>query len=258
MGSGAGTCTHVWGYAQAVGRLFPALERDLRERTDYGLAFNAAGRIGFRGELVSKQSLDGWAVDGQSMVILRTLREHQMSPDSAFLHRVWPRAKLALAALIGRDSNLDGILDGPQHNTLDSQWFGENAWLSGLYAAALRAGEEMAREVGDEAFADRCRDLHQRGRGHLVKDLFNGEYFVNRVDPAHLDAINSGTGCHIDQMLGQSWAFQVGLGRTLPARETRAALAALWRHNFAPDVGPYRAAEPAGSLVRAAQGRRVF
>jgi len=76
--------------------------------------------------------------------------------------------------------------------------------------------------------------------------LFDGEYFVNRPDPRHLDSINSGTGCHIDQVLGQGWAFQVGLGRILPEPETRAALRSLWRYNFTPDVGPYREAYPPG------------
>jgi hypothetical protein len=60
------------------------------------------------------------------------------------------------------------------------------------------------------------------------------------VDSKHLDAINSGTGCEIDQVFGQSWAFQVGLPRVLPARETVSALKSLWRYNFTPDVGPYR------------------
>jgi hypothetical protein len=55
-----------------------------------------------------------------------------------------------------------------------------------------------------------------------------------------LDAINSGTGCEIDQVFGQSWAFQVGLDRVLPQKETQSALKALWRYNFTPDVGPYR------------------
>jgi len=46
--------------------------------------------------------------------------------------------------------------------------------------------------------------------------------------------------------MGQSWAFQVGLGRVLPMEPTRKALRALWRYNFAPDVGPYRAAYKPG------------
>lgn len=74
----------------------------------------------------------------------------------------------------------------------------------------------------------------------MVAELFDGEYFYNKVDQRHLDAVNSGTGCEIDQVMGQSWAFQVGLPRVLPEKETRAALKALWRYNFSPDVGPYR------------------
>ena len=50
VGCCAGTCTHVWLYAQAVARLFPQLERDLRERTDFGLAFTPdTGLIKYRG-----------------------------------------------------------------------------------------------------------------------------------------------------------------------------------------------------------------
>ncbi len=242
VGCCAGTCTHVWHYAHAAARLFPSLERSLRERVDYGIGLDAAtGRIRFRAE-----HNDHWAVDGQAGVILRTLREHQMSPDAAFLRRIWPRVKTALTFLINKDTEGDGIIDGPQHNTLDADWFGEVAWLSGLYLAALRAGEEMARELGDDAFASRCRALFDRGRPRIVERLFNGEYFANRVDLQHRDAINSGTGCEIDQAFGQSWAFQVGLGRVLPEKETRSALQALWRYNFSPDVGPYRQAYKPG------------
>ncbi|MBE3063743.1 MAG: hypothetical protein IMZ69_01840 [Spirochaetes bacterium] len=245
VGCCAGTCTHVWHYAHAVGRLFPSLERSLREMVDYGAAFDAdTGLIRFRAE--HAEHTDQWAADGQAGVILRTYREHQMSADDQFLRRVWPKAKTALRFLIAHDEGLDGILDGAQHNTLDAQWWGKVAWLSGLYLAALRAGEEMAREVGDEAFVQQCAGILAKGRPLLVAQLFDGEYFVNRVDPQHLDTINSGTGCEIDQVFGQGWAFQVGLGRVLPEEETRTALRSLWRYNFAPDVGPYRNANKPG------------
>jgi hypothetical protein len=241
VGCCPGTCAHVWHYAQAMGRQFPELERILRERTDFGVALQADGAIHFRGE---NNKIP--AIDGQAGAILRTLREHQMSADGAFLRRVWPGVKRATDWLIAQDADDDGLIEGKQHNTLDADWYGPVAWLSGLYHAALAAAAVLADEVGDPAYAEKCRSILARGRKRLVADLFDGEYFINRVDLRHLNAINSGTGCEIDQVMGQSWAFQVGLPRVLPEKETKAALQSLWKYNFTPDVGPYRERYKAG------------
>lgn len=232
----AGTCQHVWQYAHSVGRVFPALERSVREFVDFGLAFHAeTGAVDYRAEAHRVV-----AVDGLAGTILRVYREHLMSADDRFLSRLWPRVRKAVGHLIARDPNGDGILDGEQYNTLDASWWGEIAWLSSMYGAALRAGAAMALERGDRAFAEQCTALADRGRDAMAKRLFNGEYFVHRIDPAHPEAINTNDGCHIDQMLGQSWAMQVGLDRVLPEAECQRALKALWRFNVSPDVGVYR------------------
>jgi non-lysosomal glucosylceramidase len=242
VGCCPGTCAHVWHYAHAVARLFPQLERSAREVVDYGIAFDpATGSIGFRGEFHKNP-----AIDGQAGCILRAYREHQMSADDAFLRREWSKIRKSLEFLMAEDGNSDGVLEGRQRNTLDADWFGPVAWLSGLYLAALRAGQEMAQEMGDAAFAQRARATFDVGTRKLPELLFNGEYFVNRPDPNHAEAINSGTGCEIDQVFGQSWAFQVGLGRVLPDGPTRTALRSLWKYNFTPDVGPYRNAYKPG------------
>jgi uncharacterized protein (DUF608 family) len=241
VGCCEGTCDHVYHYAHAAARLFPELERGTRARIDFGLSLQPDGAIHFRGEFNNIP-----AVDGQSGTILRALREHQMSPDAAFLNRTWPKIKLATQWLIAKDGNGDGLIKGNQHNTLDTDWFGAVAWLSGLYLAALAAAAEMADEAGDAEFALQCRGILQTGQKNLVAELFDGEYFIDKVDPKHLDAINSGTGCEIDQVFGQSWAFQVGLARILPRKETLSALNSLWRYNFSPDVGPYRAIYKSG------------
>jgi hypothetical protein len=169
-----------------------------------------------------------------------------MSVDAEFLKRNWPQIKRATQWLIAKDGNNDGLIESNQHNTLDSDWFGAVAWLSGLYLAALAAAAEMADAVGDKTFVAECRQIFSAGQKNLVAKLFDGDYFINQVDPKHLDAINSGTGCEIDQVFGQSWAFQVGLPRVLPEKETVAALKSLWRYNFSPDVGPYRAVNKPG------------
>jgi non-lysosomal glucosylceramidase len=241
VGCCAGTCAHVWHYAHAVGRLFPDLERIVRERVDFGLAQREDGAILFRGEFNTYP-----AADGQAGCILRACREHQMSADSGFLQRIWPGVRRAIEYLIREDGDGDGLLEGRQHNTLDADWYGPVAWLSSLYLAALAAGEQLAREVGETVFAERCRAIREAGRTAIVERLFEDDYFINRPDPQRPEAINSGTGCHIDQVFGQSWAFQVGLDRVLPEPQTQAALRSLWRYNFTPDVGPYREAHRPG------------
>jgi len=244
----AGTCTHVWQYAQALARVFPELERSTREMVDFGLAFHDdTGVIDYRGEYGRQL-----AIDGQAGTILRALREHQMSADDSFLKKSWPRIKKALELLIARDKKQRGLLDGEQYNTLDASWYGEIAWTSSLYLAALRAGEAMAIAMGDAQFAANTRVLAERGAKSMVERLYDGEYFIQVIDPDHPEATNTNKGCHIDQVFGQCYAHQLGLPRILPAEETRSALRSLWKYNFAPDVGAYR------SSFKAIQGGRWY
>lgn len=230
-----GTCQHVWNYAQSVARIFPELERDLRERTDFGTAWHGDGATDYRGECARQV-----AHDGQCGVILRAWREHQMSPDDRYLRATWPHIRKSIEYLIGLDSDENGLLEGEQYNTLDAAWFGPMAWISSFYVAALRAGEAMAREIGDNAFADRCRRIAECGSQQLVQQLYNGEFFIHKPDPRHPQATNTNDGCHIDQLMGQAWAMQVGLPRVVAAKESRSALEAIWKYNFTPDVGPFR------------------
>lgn len=231
-----GTCTHVWQYAHAAGRVFPELERTTREMVDYGIAFhNDTGAMDYRAEAHRRV-----AIDGQAGTILRACREHQMCADDSFLKGHWSKIKKSIQYLIHEDANADGILEGEQYNTLDASWYGEIAWLSSLYLAALRAGEIMAQDAGDVAFADQCKRIADNGMRLLSERLFNGEYFIHRVDSNHKDTINTNDGCHIDQVYGQSWAFQVGVDRVVTQPECCKALESLWRYNFTPDVGHYR------------------
>ena len=236
-GTGAcpGNCTHVWQYAQAVGRVFPALERDTRGRVDLGIALLADGGISFRAESENRA-----AIDGQAGTILRFYREHQMSADHVFLQSNWPAIKRTLQFVMEKDKNGDGMEDTPLENTLDAIWDGEIAWIVGLCIAAVKAGQFMATEMKDDAFAALCKNYVVKGSRNMEQQLFNGEYFIHQPDAASgrkkLGGYNTS---HIDQVFGQSWAFQVGLGRILDKEKTLSALRALWKYNFTTDVGPY-------------------
>ena len=239
VGCCPGTCTHVWHYAQSPARLFPSLERDLRERTDFGVALSDEGVIGSRAEYDKS-----FAIDGQAGAILRALREHQMSDDGEFLERLWPRIKKALNYLIDVDRRSgppDGIPNGDQPNTYDASWFGRVPAFASLYIAALNAGATMADAVNDTTFAGYCNELAAQGASSIMQ-LFNREYgyFTQKIDPAHAETIGVGDGCHIDQVIGQWWAHQVGLGRIFDGDAIRAALSRIWDHNFCTDVGVYQ------------------
>ena len=240
VGCCEGTCTHVYHYAQAIGRIFPELERYTREHVDFGAALHPDGIIGYRGEGT------GPAVDGQCGRILGAYREHQMSANGAFLHRIWPSVRRAMEYLIRHDANGDGLLDGPQDNTLDGTWYGKIPWISSLYAAALCACEEMAADVGDAAFSAACRQKFLVSKNAIESQLFDKDYFVQLPEPGHEDSLGSYKGCHIDQVQGQSWAWQLGLGRILDQHKTVTALQSLYKYNFSPDVGPFRAKNTLG------------
>ncbi|MBN1911874.1 MAG: hypothetical protein JW818_19185 [Pirellulales bacterium] len=231
-----GTCTHVWHYAQAPGRLFPEIERIERERVNFGFGQHDDGGIGMRAKL---NSSNRHADDGHCGRVLGVLREHQMSADDAFLRRLWPKVKKAIEFMIRRDANADGMIEGAQPNTLDANWYGKISFLSSLYLALLRAGEAMATEMGDAPFAEQCRRIAKHGAQSIL-ETFNGEYFVQLEDPRHKDKIGVGAGCYIDQVFGQTWAHWVGLGRLFDRDKQLSALRALWKYNFVPDVGPFR------------------
>ncbi len=236
VGACAGTCTHVWQYGHTAARVFPAIERDQRQRVDLGVAMKEdSGAIIFRAENEHRP-----AIDGQAGTILRIYREHQMSKDDTFLRANWPKIRKAVQFMLEQDKNGDGMTDSPMENTLDAVWEGEIAWIVGLCIAAARAAQSMAEEAGDAAFAKTCAAYVQKGKANMEKELFNGEYFIHRPDKVQgRKKLGSYNTCHIDQVYGQSWAFQVGLPRVLDKEKTMSALKALWKYNFTMDVGPY-------------------
>lgn len=236
----AGTCAHVWNYEHSMARLFPELERSVREMQDFGPGFvEATGAINFRGE-----SNNFWAGDSQGGTVLKCLREHQMSANGEFLKRNWPRIRRTVEFLLDQDKNDDGLIEGSQHNTYDINFQGPNTMVGSLYLGALRAAEEMAKEVGDAEFAARCHKVFEAGSKNSVERLFNGEYFIQIVDLKKYPRHQYADGCLADQLFGQGWAHQVGLGYIYPKEKVLSALKAIYAYDWAPDIGPQNAAHP--------------
>lgn len=254
-----GSCTHVWNYEQATPFLFGALAWSMRE-IEYAHATDAGGLMSFRVTLPLERAREFGkaAADGQMGCVMKAYREWQLSGDDAALETLWPAIRRSIEFCWipgGWDADRDGVMEGAQHNTMDVEYYGPNPQMGLWYLGALRAAEEMARHLGETAFAATCRDLFDRGRAWIDANLFNGEYYEHRVQaPSGPEAVapsllvgmgaedvtnpdyQLGRGCLVDQLVGQYMAHVVGLGYLVDARHAKATLASIWKYNRRTDL----------------------
>ena len=248
-----GNCTHVWNYETSTAFLFPSFARSLRKAA-FGYSIDDAGAMRFRQSLPDGKDRWGFAAaDGQMGQIIHAYLDWVLSGDQAFLHEMWPRAKKAIEfAWIpgGWDANRDGVLEGVQHNTYDVEFFGPNPLCGIYYLGALRAAEEMARAAGDTTSAAEYRRLFENGSRWTDANLFNGEYYIQKVRGVKKDEIapalrstmgsedtanpqyQMGEGCLVDQLLGQYLADVAGLGDLVNRENIQKTVASLYRYNY--------------------------
>ncbi len=236
----AGSCTHVWSYAQTVAFLFPSLEREMRN-IEFQIETEADGHMMFRNHrALGDEFRWTWgdqkpeaAVDGQMGSILRAYREFQLCGDQDWLRSIWPGTKRAIDfASAHWDNDNDQVLDGRQHNTYDIEFYGPNPLSSIYYLAALRAVEEMARILNEPDLSQRCRAAFEFGSQNLDTQLWNGDYYIQQLDDVNEHHYQHGTGCLSDQLLGQLHARILGLGDLLPGDHVRSAIKAVFDNNF--------------------------
>jgi len=229
-------CTHVYNYEQAMAFLYPELERSMRE-IDFLINMREDGSMGFRTAvpLAKGGRVPFPAADGQMGCVMKVYREWQLSGDDAWLRKLWPEVKRALEyAWKQWDADQDGVMEGEQHNTYDIEFYGPNTMMGTLYLGALTAAARMARHLGETETAERYEALARAGSAKLDQLLWNGEFYIQRVDERNPKAAKYqyGEGCLSDQLLGQWFAEVVHLGKLLPPDHIRAALASIFRYNF--------------------------
>ncbi len=257
FGSCFGSCTHVWNYEQATPFLFNDLAKTMRE-VEFEYAAGEDGHMGFRTKLPLKKGesgIDLAAADGQMGTIMKFYRDWQLSGDEEFLKKHWPKIKTVLGyAWIenGWDANVDGVMEGVQHNTMDVEYYGPNPQMQIWYLGALKAAEKMADFMNDIAFAKKCKKLFDHGSKWTDEYLFNGEYYVHKMEvPKSKEAIAKGlvgkhrlegldledpyyqlkTGCLVDQLVGQYMAHVLGLGYLVKEENVKTALQSILKYN---------------------------
>lgn len=248
-----GNCTHVYAYEAAIEYVFPSLSRSLREQ-QFGFLTDQDGLMDYR-ELLPYgiQHFGIAAADGQMASIIKLYLDWRLSGDTEWLRRLWPTAKRALEfAWIqgGWDANRDGVMEGVQHNTYDVEFIGPNPLCGIWYLGALRAGEEMAKAAGDQAAAAEYRKVFQQGSVWIDANLFNGEFYIQKVGSIPRDEVAKGLiegmgststehpsfqlgeGCLVDQMVGQYFAQVAGLGLLLDRAHIQKALESIYKYNY--------------------------
>ncbi len=203
----------------------------------------------------------GWAAaDGQMGQIIHAWLDWKLSGDDAWLRDMWPRVKKALEfAWVpgGWDAGRDGVLKGVQHNTYDVEFYGPNPMCGIYYLGALRAGEEMAQAVGDASSADEYRRLFEKGQRWIDANLFNGEFYVQKIKGFRKEEIapnlrsdmgaentetpeyQVGSGCLVDQLVGQYLADVGNLGALVSPDHIRKTLASIHRYNYKRSLGTH-------------------
>lgn len=252
-GSCYGNCTHVWNYEQTTPFLFAELAQSMRE-LEFSHASKKDGNMAFRVNLplasnLTRESFPA-AADGQMGAIMKLYREWQLSGDDEFLKKCWPRAKNVLSYAWLPDSwdaDKDGVMEGCQHNTMDVEYYGPNPLMQGWYLGALLAGSKMANHLGENDFAAECFSLFEKGREWTDANLFNGEYYEQKIvvnknirpeqrlnmgsDLSDTPDLQIGTGCIIDQLVGQYMAHVCGLGYILKKENVLTALRSIVKYN---------------------------
>jgi uncharacterized protein (DUF608 family) len=250
-----GSCTHVWNYEQATAFLYGSLAMTMRQ-VEFGHATDESGLMSFRAglPLVDAKRFGKAAADGQMGCIMKMYRDWQLSGDDGQLRTLWPGVKKALQFCWipgGWDADRDGVMEGCQHNTMDVEYYGPNPQMGFWYLGALRAAAAMAVHVGDNDFATTCARLGDQGREWIDRHLFNGEYYVQQIrlpkDPSEIAPslrigmgaqnifspdFQLGTGCLVDQLVGQLMAHVCGLGYLARPENIRCALASILKYNL--------------------------
>ncbi len=253
IGCCAGSCTHVWNYETTTPYLFPSLARSLR-KASFGFSTDDEGAQHFRQVLPDGKERHGYAAaDGQMGQIIHAYMDWSLSGDLGWLREIYPRVKAAMEFCWkpgGWDADRDGVMEGVQHNTYDVEFFGPNPQCGIYYLGGLRAMKEMADATGDTAMAQTCGELFERGRKWIDVNLFNGEYYVQRIQGAPRERIHKallstmgadntmepeyqvGDGCLVDQLVGQYLAEVAGLGALVDPANCRKTLDSIYKYNY--------------------------
>ena len=131
------------------------------------------------------------AADGQLGGIMKVYREWRISGDTEWLRALWPKVKASLDYCIddlGSRRTRAGRGAASQH--LRHRVLGPDGMCTSFYLGALcRRRVLMGEALGDDVAA-LSRAARRRARAAPRQELFNGEYFIQKIEWKSLRAEN--------------------------------------------------------------------
>jgi uncharacterized protein (DUF608 family) len=256
-----GSCTHVWNYAQAISHLFPSLERTLRE-TEFMVSQNDQGHQVFRSALpITTPVHDFYAAsDGQLGGIMKVYREWRISGNTEWMKGLYPYVKKSIDYCIETwDPKHKGCVEEPHHNTYDIEFWGPDGMCTSFYLGALTSIIEMSKAA--KLPYEEYETLLKKGKAFMESELYDGEYFIQKVTweglraPSPVDAAKTslmttysaealelmkkegpkyqyGKGCLSDGVLGMWLATACGLNEVIDNQKVTSHLVAVHKYNL--------------------------
>jgi len=199
----------------------------------------------------SWQNTNDWK-DLNSKFVLMVYKDYVFTgkKDTAFLHYTWPAVQEALAHLRQYDRIGDGLPQGDNYpdQTYD-EWIvkGDSAYSGGLWLAALRAAEEIARTLGDNAATTKYHEWFTKGQKTYIDKLWAGDYFRYDTQSEYRDNVQA------DQLAGQWYANMTGLGDLVPRDMQTKALKKIYDLNVMKfgkgEMGAANGIGPDGTII---------
>lgn len=191
-------------------------------------------------------------------------RYWMVTGDDDFLREFYPSVKKNTLFNVGLNRGPDGIISMPDRRvsvTLpkETEWFEACDWagmvthVGGVHIASLRMVERMAERVGDHEFAEQCRRWIDQGSESLENKLWNGDYYINYLDP---EADKRSDLIMANQLDGEWMTFMHDLPRVFRAERFTTALETIGRTCVAAaEHGMVNFTDPRGIPTSDGEGR---
>ncbi|MDP6153723.1 MAG: GH116 family glycosyl-hydrolase [Phycisphaeraceae bacterium] len=129
--------------------------------------------------------------------------------DDAVLREFYPSVKKSTQFTMDLNRGPDGVISMPDRIVSEdvthetewiecAEWHGMCSHVGGLHLANVIMAQRMAEAVGDQDFADQCRQWFQQGSRSMEQKMWTGQYYLQSRDAESGDVSELVLSCQLD------------------------------------------------------------